>query len=54
MAEKNLKMVRFDEYCKKCVHAKVPEVEDPCNACLTQPVNENSVKPVNYIEKEKK
>ena len=52
--ETNEKFVRFDEYCKKCTYAKVPEVEEPCNSCLTQPVNENSHKPVNYIEKEKK
>ena len=54
MAEKNLKIVRFDEYCKTCVYAKTEEIKDPCNACLTQPVNENSHKPVNYIPKEKR
>ena len=46
------KLVMFEEYCKKCVHADVPEVKDPCNQCLTHTVNVNSHKPVNYIPKE--
>lgn len=50
--ENQKKIVLFDQYCKKCIHKNVPEVEDPCNRCLTHSVNDNSHKPVNYIPKE--
>lgn len=49
-----MKHVHFDLYCLKCVHLNVPETEDPCNECLTNPVNEDSHKPVNFIEGRKK
>lgn len=45
------KFVDFHLYCPKCQHKDLPETEDPCNECLTEPVNENSHKPVNYIPK---
>jgi len=46
------KEVRFDKYCSSCEHEDVNEAEDPCNKCLTNPVNEYSQKPVNWSEKE--
>lgn len=42
------KEVYFNEYCHKCKHKAVPETEDPCNECLTEPVNEYSHKPVRF------
>jgi hypothetical protein len=45
------KIVKYDEYCDKCKHKDIPEDEDPCNECLTEPVNEDSRKPINYKEK---
>lgn len=42
------KMVTFEKYCKKCSHYKTPEVEEPCNTCMTQNYNENSECPVSY------
>ncbi len=42
------KEVYFNQYCQKCNHKDVPETEDPCNECLTEPVNEYSHKPVRF------
>lgn len=42
--------VRFDIYCEKCKYAELNETWNPCNECLAQPWNENSQKPINYVE----
>lgn len=47
----SLKEVYFDKYCKDCKWFKTDESEDPCDDCLTQPVNVDSHKPVNYEPK---
>lgn len=49
--EDDYKIVRFEEYCKKCKYEKLKDEEDPCNECLTSPVNLYSHKPVNFEEK---
>lgn len=49
-----MKEVYFDQYCKNCVNVKLKDIEDPCNECLTEPVNLNSHKPLNYIKNEHK
>lgn len=46
------KEVYFGEYCPKCEHFTQPDYEDPCNECLTEPMNQNSHKPINFKEKE--
>ena len=51
MAEKE---VNFFEYCRKCEHYKVNAWDDPCDECLTNPVNEDSHKPINFKEAESK
>lgn len=48
------KEVYFDQYCHTCVHCDKPGYEDPCDDCLSEPVNVYSHKPVKYVEKEKK
>lgn len=48
--ELKMKLVQFENYCKTCAHKKVVETDEPCNTCLTNPANENSHKPVNYIK----
>lgn len=48
------KEVRFDEYCRKCVHYEKSESEDPCWDCLENAVNAYSRKPVYFKEKEQK
>ena len=55
MAEgKTMKIVDFHKFCPICVRSNTPEVEEPCNSCMTHNYNENSKKPVNYIEDKKK
>lgn len=45
------KEVRFDLYCKDCVHLSKREGEDPCNDCLGQGWNEDSHKPIHFKER---
>lgn len=48
------KIVEFEKYCKECEHYETPDYENPCDECLSYPVNEaGSRKPVNWKEKEK-
>ena len=49
--EDQYKEVYFNEYCEMCKNKDVQEDKDPCNECLTNPVNVNSHKPVNFKEK---
>lgn len=45
------KEVYFDQYCKLCKYEKLSEDKDPCDECLSNPVNANSHKPVKFEEK---
>ena len=45
-----MKIVEFDEWCKKCKHYEKPESEDPCWDCLCDPVNSASHKPTKWEE----
>lgn len=45
------KEVYFNEYCDKCKYLETDDGEDPCNECLTNTVNTNSHKPINFKEK---
>lgn len=47
----NYKEVDFTTYCPLCAHISVPEDCRPCNECLENPVNLNSVKPVKWEER---
>ena len=44
------KEVNFNYYCRKCVHWNKNGDEDPCNECLTYGRNDDSHKPVMYVE----
>ena len=48
------KEVNFHEYCPKCKYTKVDDIKDPCNMCLSIPMNEHSEKPVNYVPRKDK
>lgn len=50
--EFNDKFVEFDKYCKSCANFDKKDSEEPCNECLSNPVNTNSKKPINYEKKE--
>ena len=47
------KMVYFKKYCPTCKYEEVPEEDDPCNECLSYPVNVHTDRPVKWEEKEK-
>jgi len=47
-----MKEVYFDEFCLKCEFKNNEENEPPCDACLEEPVNEYSHKPVKFKGKE--
>ena len=51
--ENQYKLVDFKKYCETCKHKGKKEIEDPCNDCLDQPANINSMKPINYEEDKK-
>lgn len=48
--ENKTKFVDFFTYCPKCVHYTDHPETEPCNECLTVPVNVNSHKPIMYKE----
>lgn len=51
MSNENLKEVRFDQWCPKCLHKDTAEKDEPCFECLAEPANVDSHKPVKYVEK---
>lgn len=52
MNDSNLFEVYFYKYCKRCKYKNLREEEDPCNECLSNPLNVESHKPINFEEKE--
>ena len=46
-----MKFVAYDEYCSECVYKDEPEDIRECFECLSEPVRENSRKPLNFKEK---
>jgi len=48
--DENIKFVEFEKFCKDCKYYNKDESEEPCYECLTNPVNEGSIKPVRYKE----
>lgn len=47
------KEVRFDKYCKTCIHKDYPETAEPCMECLLDPVNYETEKPIRWEEKKR-
>lgn len=45
------KEVYFYEHCKTCKYQNKSETDEPCNDCLSNPINTDSHKPVNWEEK---
>ena len=46
------KEVYFNKYCETCKFKDTKEEDEPCDECLTYPVNTHSHKPINYEKKE--
>lgn len=53
MSCEGYKEVYFDKYCNICKNKNVKESKDPCNECLSNPINLYSHKPINYKEETK-
>ena len=49
--EERFKEVYFNQYCCPCKFEHADEGIDPCNDCLSHPMNVDSHKPVNFTEK---
>lgn len=48
MNSENMKIVNFNEYCKKCRHEKLKETDKPCYECLHEPARQHSSKPARF------
>lgn len=51
--------VEYEKYCETCMFRDLKKNEngdepEPCNECLTYPVNTDSRKPIKYIKREEK
>ena len=49
--DEGYKEVYFGQYCSLCKYKDCSEENDPCDECLSNPVNASSHKPVKYEEK---
>lgn len=43
------KIVYFEKYCPECIYFSMPEDVDPCHACLSAPVNQDTHRPTEFI-----
>lgn len=41
----------YYKYCKTCKNKNLPEDDDPCNECLSEPMNQGSHKPTRWEDK---
>ena len=44
-------IVNYHKWCPLCKHCDKNENKDPCEECLTYPVNDDSRKPINFEKK---
>lgn len=54
MDDQAYKEVHFHEYCKSCKHKDLKEHDEPCDECMSEFINLNTHRPVNYEKKETK
>ena len=45
-------IVEFEKWCPKCKYEKRSEMVMPCFACLDEPVNMNTTRPILFEEKD--
>ena len=45
------KEVYFGQYCKTCKHIEQEENEEPCDECLSEPINLYTHRPVKWEAK---
>lgn len=46
------KIVLFDQYCPTCKHKDLDENKEPCEECLSNPINLYSHRPIKWEEAE--
>lgn len=51
MNENSEMMVRYDLWCNKCKHKDIKENDEPCEECLSNPINLNTERPICFKEK---
>ena len=49
--DENEMIVDFEKWCPKCKYEKLKETVMPCFACLDEPVNMNTTKPIRFEAK---
>lgn len=47
-------IVEFENWCAKCKYVDLSVQEEPCQECVSTPVNTDSRKPVKWEEKKKR
>lgn len=52
MDEQAYKEVYYYEYCKVCKHRQVKNTDEPCDECLSEPLNLNTHRPVKFEKKD--
>ena len=50
MMETRVKFANYYKFCKLCKHKDEEETDEPCNECLTLPVNVDTRKPICFEE----
>ena len=51
MEDNQYQEVYFCQYCKTCKHNELEENKDPCDECLSEPINLYTHKPVKWEAK---
>ena len=51
MNDDEYKFVDFEKHCMTCKHQDLKGTEEPCNECVSEPVNYQSEKPVKWEER---
>lgn len=49
--DENEMIVEYEKWCPKCKYEKLKETIMPCFACLDEPVNINTTKPIRFEAK---
>lgn len=52
MKKQEQHIVDYMLWCVKCKYGDCKETEDPCNECLSMPINYHSKKPVLFEEED--
>lgn len=53
MEDEQYKEVYYHAYCNTCKYRELKDTDEPCNECLSEPVNLHSHKPVKWEEDKK-